>query len=142
MAEADALIEPGQLRFMQSWMHGDASAIRKLASREFMMMVGTEPPELLDRPSFTAAIERGFRCNGFKLGQSYVRRHGRCAWYVAGADLDLELDRKAWSGRFLVTALWRKFRLGGWKTVECGIAPLADDSALTARIRQLQLWHR
>lgn len=142
MAEIDPLIETNTLHFLQSWMHRDAAAIRKLASREFMMMIGTEPPELLDRPSFAAAIQRGFRCNGFKLGQSYVRRHGRCAWYVAGANLDLELERQQWAGRFLVTGLWRKFRFGGWKAVECGIAPLDSDTALTERVRQLQLWHR
>lgn len=142
MADFDGQIESAQLRFLQSWMHRDAGAIRKIASREFMMMIGTEPPELLDRPSFTAALARGFRCNGFKLGQSYVRRHGRCAWYVAGVDLELELDRKQWSGRFLLTGMWRKFRWGGWKAVECGIAPLHADTAITDRIRDLQLWHR
>ncbi|MBV7259821.1 nuclear transport factor 2 family protein [Erythrobacter crassostreae] len=140
MAEIEALIEAQELRFMQSWMHRDATAIRDIAARDFMMMVGSSPPELLDRPSFLAATADGFRCIGFRLGQSFVRRHGRCAWYVAGARLELELGRIEWSGDFMLTGLWRKSRFQGWKLAEHSIAPSAKDGRFSETVRSMQLW--
>lgn len=140
MAEIGVLIEAQQLRFMQGWMHRDAGAIRGLAARDFMMMVGSTPPELLDRPSFAAAIEDGFRCTGFRLGEAFVRRHGRCAWYVAGAKLELQLGRSEWNGEFMLTGLWRKARFGGWKLAEHTISPTAKGDDFTQTVRSLQLW--
>lgn len=125
---------------MQSWMHRDAATIRKLASRDCMMIFGTNPPELLDRPSFAAAIENDFRCLGFRMGESVVRRHGRMGWFTASADLELKFGVREWNGRFLVTGLWRKFRVGGWKLVERSLAPLEKDERLAESVRRLQMW--
>ena len=140
MAEIDAIIEAQELRMMQAWMHRDAGTIRQLAARDFMMIVGTNPPELLDRPSFVAAIEQGMRCSGFRLAESFVRRHGRTAWYTAGAELELKLGAKDWSGRFLITGLWRKHRFGGWKLAERSLSPTDKDDALAENVRRMQMW--
>lgn len=125
---------------MQSWMHRDGGAIRKLAARDFMMIVGTNPPELLDRPSFSAAVEQDLLCSGFRLGESVVRRHGRAAWYTSGAELELKIGTREWSGRFLMTGLWRKYRIGGWKLAERSLASLETDDRLADSIRRMQLW--
>lgn len=140
MSDVSGMIEAHELRIMQAWMHRDAAIIRQLAARDCMMILGTNPPELLDRPSFVAAIEKELRCTGFRLGESVVRRHGRTAWYSAGAEIELEVGRVDWSGRFLLTGLWRKFRIGGWKLVERGLSPTAKDERLAGKIRELQLW--
>ena len=140
MADVAGIIEAQELRFMQAWMHRDAATFRKLAARDFMMMVGTNPPELLDRPSFAAAIERDFRCTGFRLGESIIRQHRGCAWYTAGAELELQLANQDWSGRFLLTGLWRKSAIGGWKIVERSLAKSDPDAALAETVRRLQLW--
>nr|WP_298927446.1 nuclear transport factor 2 family protein [uncultured Erythrobacter sp.] len=140
MADIEAMIEAQELRFLQSWMHRDAGAIRDIAARDFMMMVGSNPPELLDRPSFVAAAEDGFRCTGFRLGQAFVRRHGRCAWYAAGAKLDLELGRTEWTGDFMLTGLWRKSRFKGWKLAEHSVSQTSKDERFTQAVRSLQMW--
>ncbi|MFL0356796.1 nuclear transport factor 2 family protein [Erythrobacter sp. GH1-10] len=140
MAEIAPIIEASELRLMQAWMHRDAGTIRKLAARDFMMILGTNPPELLDRPSFVAAIERDLRCSGFRLGENLVRQHGRTAWFTAGAELEVSLGAKDWSGRFLLTGLWRKFRIGGWKLVERGLSKVEDDGTHAETVRRLQLW--
>ena len=41
--------------------------MKKLTARDFMMLVGSTPPQLLDRPSFLAAMERGFACTRFAM---------------------------------------------------------------------------
>ncbi|MDJ0977424.1 MAG: nuclear transport factor 2 family protein [Erythrobacter sp.] len=140
MADITGEIQALELRFMQSWMHRDASAIKGLAARDCMLIFGTNPPELLDRPSFTAAVEKDFRCLGFRMGESVVTRHGRAAWFTAPVELELRLGARDWQGRFLVVALWRKFRIGGWKTVERSLAPLDKDDRLAESVRRLQMW--
>ncbi|MEM1197158.1 MAG: nuclear transport factor 2 family protein [Pseudomonadota bacterium] len=142
MASVAELIQAHELRFMQSWMHRDAGALRKLAARDCVIVFGTNPPELLDRASFVAAIEKDFRCLGFRMGESVVRRHGRAAWFTAPVELELKLGARDWQGRFLVTAMWRKFRIGGWKLVERSLATVDKDDRLTDSVRRLQMWHK
>ena len=141
MAEIEEIIKAHELSFMQAWMHRDIGALKRRAARHCMMIVGSNPPELLDRPSFVAAVEKDFRCTGFRLSGSLVRHYGRTAWHTAGAELELRLGAKDWSGRFLMTGLWRKHRLGGWKLTERSISPLASDETLAASLRRMQLWH-
>ena len=105
MADVAGIVEAQELRFMQAWLNRDAGTFRKLSARSFMMMIGTNPPELLDRPSFAAAMEAGFRCSGFRLGAGVVRRYGRCATYTSGAELQLQLGDMVWSGPFLKSGL-------------------------------------
>ncbi|MEM6827291.1 MAG: nuclear transport factor 2 family protein [Pseudomonadota bacterium] len=140
MADIADTIEAHELRLMQAWMRRDAGAFRKLAARDCMFVFGTNPPELLDRASFTEAIENDFRCLGFRMGESVVRRHGRAAWFTASADLELKFGARAWEGRFLMTGLWRKFRIGGWKLVERSLATLDKDERLAQSVRRLQMW--
>jgi ketosteroid isomerase-like protein len=141
MAQVSETIEALELRLMHSWMQRDAGAIRRLMARDCMMIFATDPPELLDRPSFAASVERDFRCLGFRMGESVVRRHGRSAWFTASVDLELKLGRAEWKGRFLVADLWRKHRIGGWKLAERGLSLLATDERLSDGLRRLQLWH-
>ena len=140
MADTAALIEAQELSLMQAWMHGDADALKKLVSRDFMMMIGSNPPELLDRPSLLAAADNGFRLLGFRLGKAIVRTYGRSVWYTAGARLDLELGGKDWSGNFLLTDLWRKHRIGGWKLSERTLSQATADDGIAGRIGALQQW--
>ena len=49
---------------------------------------------------------------------------------VAGAELEFRLGLKTWSGRFLVTDLWSKGAIGGWKLTERSLARLEDETIL------------
>ncbi|QFT77718.1 DUF4440 domain-containing protein [Erythrobacter sp. THAF29] len=140
MADISGMIEAQELRLMQAWMHRDAGTIRQLAARDCMMILGTNPPELLDRPSFIAAMDKDLRCTGFRLGESVVRRHSRTAWYTAGAEIELKVGAKDWTGRFLLMGLWRKFRIGGWKLIERGLSPTSSEEGLADSIRKMQMW--
>lgn len=140
MAVSNAEIEALALTAMRAWVAGDAKALKKLLARDFMMMIGSVPPQLLDRPSFLAAMERGFACTRFTFREVIVRAHGKTAWLVAGAELEMALGPKVWSGGFLVTDLWRKGAIGGWKLAERSLARLDTDDSIAPAISRLQLW--
>ena len=105
------------------------------------MLVGSTPPQLLGRPSFLAAMERGFTCNRFAFREVIARKHRDAAWFVAGADLDLMLGGRAWTGAFLVSALFRK---SAWSSklllADLSLARQDPDTDLAAAVAKLQLW--
>ena len=140
MASAEAEIEAFELRLMRAWVARDGKETKKLLARDFMAMIGTLPPQLLDRPSFLAGIERGFACTKFTMREVFVRQHGKSAWFVAGAELELGLGAKVWTGPFLVTGLWGKGTIGGWKLAERSLARLDQDDSFAACVTKLQLW--
>lgn len=145
MANTPAEIEALTLGVMRAWVAGDAKAMKKATARDFMCMVGTLPPQLLDRPSFLAGLERGFACTKFAFREVFVRQHGKCAWLVAGAELELRLGGKVWSGPFLVTGMWRRGSIArSWNLAELSLAKLDAESdggdRLAESVRALQLW--
>lgn len=140
MADTAAAIEALALAAMRAWVAGDAKAMKKLTHRDFMMLVGSTPPQLLDRPSFLAAMDRGFACTRFTFREVIVRNYGKSAWFVAGAELELAFGTQVWSGGFLVTDLWRKGAIGGWKLAERSLARLDGDDTIAAAVSRLQLW--
>ena len=141
MANTPAEIEALALGVMRAWVAGDAKAMKKATARDFMCMVGTLPPQLLDRPSFLAGLERGFACTKFAFREVFVRQHGKCAWLVAGAELELRLGGKVGRGPFLVTGMWRRGALGrSWNLAELSLAKLDEGDRLAESVRALQLW--
>jgi hypothetical protein len=141
MAEITAEIEALTLGVLRAWVAGDAKAMKKATSRDFVMMVGTLPPQLLDRPSFLAAMERPFACTKFALREVFVRQYGKAAWLVAGAELELRLGGRGWKGPFLVTGLWRRGTvMRGWNLAELSLARLDESEGFAATVSKLQLW--
>ena len=140
MGNAAGEIDALQLRFMRAWVAGDGKEAKKLLARDFTVMIGTLPPQLLDRPSFLAALDRGFACTKFTLREVYVSQHGKAAWLAAGAELDLRLGLQPWSGPFLLSGLWRKGAIGGWKLAELSLGGLEQGDGFAAAVSNLQLW--
>jgi hypothetical protein len=140
MADVAAQIEALELRLMRAWLAGDASDAKKLLARDFVAMIGSLPPQLLDRPSFLAGMERGFACTRFAFHEVFVREHGKSAWFVSGCELELDIGARRWSGPSLVTGMWRKGAIGGWKLAERSLARLDESEGLAAAVGKLQLW--
>ncbi|SHN49570.1 YybH family protein [Erythrobacter sanguineus] len=140
MSDTAAEVEALELRLMRAWLAGDAKDAKKLLARDFVAMIGTLPPQLLDRPSFAAGIERGFGCTRFAFHEVFVRQHGKSAWFVAGCELELRLGATPWVGPFLVTGLWRKGAIGGWKLAERSLARIDPGENLAGAVSKLQLW--
>ncbi len=142
MAGNEAQIEALELSFMRAWVAADTKAIKKLVARNAMMMIGARPPQLLDRPSFLASADRGLACTKFAFREVYARVYGKTAWFVAGAELELALGSKVWSGPFLVTGLWRKGAMSGWQLAERSLARLDPDDGIATSVAKLQLWNK
>ena len=49
MAVSEAEIEALALGAMRAWVAGDVKAMKKLTGKDFLMLVGSTPPQLLDR---------------------------------------------------------------------------------------------
>ena len=142
MADISAIIETLEHRFMRAWMRRDKGEIRKFATRDFMMIVGTEKPQLLDRPSFVEASDAAFSCTGFRFREVCARRHGNCTWFAAGVDLELQLNGKDWSGHFWLTDLWRKSAIKrSWRLAERSLSRTESQAELSDAIKRMQLWH-
>jgi hypothetical protein len=141
VAVSEAEIEALALGAMRSWVARDVKGMKKLTGNDFLMLVGSTPPQLLDRPSFLAAMERGFTCNRFAFREVIARKHRDAAWFVAGADLDLMLGGRAWTGAFLVSALFRK---SAWSSklllADLSLARQDPDQDLAGAVGKLQLW--
>ncbi len=74
MAVSEAEIEALALGAMRAWVAGDEKAMKKLTKRDFRCMVGTRPPQLLDRPSSLAAMTEGFACRSFTFARCWCAR--------------------------------------------------------------------
>jgi len=135
-----ALIEEREERLMHGWMHRDPSDLKRFMARDCIIMFATDPPEILDRPSFIEAAQRDFRCLGYRFGDNIMRRYDKLVIFTAPIDLELKIGAREWNGRFLLTDLWRKFTFGGWKLSERSLAPLAEDARLADSVRRLQMW--
>ncbi len=138
---SEAEIEALALTAMRAWVARDAKAMKKLTTRDFLMLVGSTPPQLLDRPSFLAALPQSFACTRFTFREVIARQHRDAAWFVAGAELDLALGGRAWTGSFLVSALFRK---SAWSSklllADLSLARQDPDRDLAAAVSRLQLW--
>ncbi len=135
-----AIIEEREQRVMHAWMRRDAGEIKRLLARDCIVMFATDPPEILDRPSLITAMERDFRCLGYRLGDNIMRRYDKLVFLNTPVDLELKIGALEWKGRFLMTDMWRKFAFGGWKLTERTLAPLAEDERLAEAVRRLQMW--
>ncbi|MEM9500965.1 MAG: DUF4440 domain-containing protein [Pseudomonadota bacterium] len=134
-------IETLEHRFMRAWMKADKGELRSLVMRDCIIIFGSSRPEILDRPSFLEACDKPFSCNGYRLREVVARKHGKCAWFTAGIDLEMQIGGRDWSGQFWLTDLWRKtaFRRG-WRLAERSLARTEKDEALSQAIHRLQLW--
>lgn len=140
-ADISATIEALENQLMRAWMSRQANEVRKLLARDFLMIVGTDRPQLLDRPSFVEASKGAFACSGFRFREVFVRQHGKCAWFAAGVDLELKLGRQEWSGAFWITDLWRKSAIRrNWMLEERSLSRMEGDGELPMAIKSLQLW--
>ena len=142
MADLTALIETMEHSWMRAWVNRDAKALKALTAKDFILLAGSKPPTILDRPSWIeAAAKDRWDCSSYRFGDIYVRSVGGLAVFAAPVELKATMDGQDWSGPLFITDLWRKGRVRrSWKLIQRVVSKPDDRPELPKAIRALQLW--
>jgi hypothetical protein len=141
MAELTPVIETMEHRWMRAWVGRDMKVLKALTAKDFILLTGSKPPAILDRPSWLEAAAKRWDCSSYRFGDIYVREVGGLGLFAAPIELKATMDGRDWSGHFWVTDLWRTGRVRrGWKLAQRIIARADDNAELPKAIRALQLW--
>ncbi|MCV0383505.1 MAG: nuclear transport factor 2 family protein [Erythrobacter sp.] len=141
MDEFASRIEALEHRWMRGWMQRDRSGMKGLATRDFIFLLGSTKPAILDRASWLEAATTRWLCNGYRFSEVYVRRHGRLAVFAEQMEIEAEMDGREWSGPVWITDLWQRGRVRrGWRIAERTLSRPDYDPATTDAVRSMQLW--
>ena len=134
-------IEALEHRWMRAWNNGDRADMKALASRDFIFLLASTRPTILDRTSWLDAAPTRLRCESYRFGNVYIRRHGALAVFAAPVTLDATLDGKPLFADAFVTDLWKRSRVRRrWHLLERVLAPADADAELSKSVRSLQQW--
>lgn len=141
MDEFSARIEALEYLWMRAWMQRDRNQMKKIAARDFIFLLGSEKPTILDRASWLEAATTRFRCTGYRFDEVYVRRHGNLAVFATRLGLEAQIGDHDWSGDSWVVDLWQKGSVRRkWKLVERVLSRPDTDAKVPEAIRAMQLW--
>jgi len=141
MADLTALIETMEHQWMRAWVNRDAKALKALTASNFLLLSGSKPPAILDRPSWLEAAAKRWDCTSYRFGDILVRGYASVAVFAAPLELTATLDGRDWSRTVWVTDLWRKGRVRrSWKMVQRIVSAPDGSPDLPKAIRSLQLW--
>jgi len=141
MADLTPVIETMEHRWMRAWAGRDVKAMKAITAKDFILLTGSKPPAILDRPSWIEAAAKRWDCSSYRFGDIYVREVGGIALFTAPVELKATMDGRDWSGHFWVSDLWRKGRVRrGWKLGQRIVTRADDNAELPKAIRALQLW--
>ena len=141
MDEFSAKIEALEHLWMRSWMQRDRNQMKSLAARDFIFLLGSSKPVILDRASWLEAATTRFRCTGYRFDEVYVRRHGNVALFATRLGLEASIEGRDWNGDSWVTDLWQKVRVSRkWKLIERTLSRPDTDEKMPDAVRAMQLW--
>lgn len=141
MSSLTPVIETMEHSWMRAWVNRDARALKNLTARDFILLTGSKPPAILDRPSFLEAAAKRWDCSSYRFGDIIVRSVGTVAIFAAPLELKATMDGRDWSGTLFVTDVWRKGRVRrSWKLVQRIVSRPDDKPEVASAIRSLQLW--
>jgi hypothetical protein len=141
MADLTPVIETMEHSFMRAWVNQDMRALKAVTARDFVLLVGSKPPALLDYRSFVDAAADRWSCSSYRFGTIYVRSYGAMALFATQVEFKGRLDGREWSGTLWFTDLWRKGRVRRrWRMVERVISAPDARPDIAASIQSLQLW--
>ena len=141
MADLLPIIETMENRWMRAWVQRDLPALKAVTARNFMLLMGSKPPAILDAKSWLEAATTRYICKSYRFGDIYVRDLGGFALFASQMELKATMDGHDWSGVLWVTDLWTKSRVRrSWRMVERVISRPEDKKDVPAAIKSLQLW--
>lgn len=141
MSDLTAIIETLEHRWMRAWVNGDVKTLKALTARDFILLTGSRPATILDRPSWLEAAAERYLCSSYRFGDIYVRKLGSAALFATLLEVRASMDGRDWSGPMWVSDLWRKGRMRrSWKLAQRIVSRADEDPQLPRAIKSLQLW--
>jgi ketosteroid isomerase-like protein len=142
MADLTPVIETMENRWMRAWVNRDLKALKGLTASDFILLTGSKPPAILDRPSWLEAASKRYDCSSYRFADIYVRQFGSSALFCARLEMKATMDGQDRSGTVWLSDIWRKGRVrrSNWKLVQRILSKPDDDPSLAKSIRALQLW--
>jgi len=141
MADLLPVIETMENRWMRAWVQRDLPALKAVTARNFMLLMGSKPPVILDAKSWLEAATTRYLCTSYRFGDIYVRDLGGFALFASRLEIKATMDGRDWSGQLWVTDLWSKSRVRrSWRMVERVISRPEDKPDVPNGIKALQLW--
>jgi hypothetical protein len=141
MDQFAAKIETLEHQAMRSWMQRDRNMMKALASRDFIFLLGSNKPAILDRASWLEAATTRFRLTSYRFGEVYVRRHSSTAIFAAPITLEASLGEDDWSGTAWLTDLWGRSAVRRkWRLIERVLSRPDTTEHAPPAIRSMQLW--
>lgn len=141
MPKLTPVIETMENRWMRAWVNREVRELKAITASNFLLLSGSKPPVILDRPSWLEAIDKRYSCSSYRFGDIMVRDLGSVALFAAPLEINAAVDGHDFSGAFWVTDLWRKGRVRrGWKLVQRVMSRGDEDKELRAAIKSMQLW--
>lgn len=141
MPDLTPVIETMEHRWMRAWINQDVRGLKAMTAKSFILLTGSKPPAILDRPSWLEAAAKRYLCSSYRFGEIIVLEHGSIAVFAAPVELKATMDGRDWSGPAFVTDLWRKGRVRrSWKLVQRIVSRVDDNAELPKAVRSLQLW--
>jgi len=141
MADLTPVIETMEHRWMRAWVNRDPKALKAITTSDFILLTGSKPPAILDRPSWLEAIVKRWDCSSYRFVDVYVRSLGSVALFAARMEIKATMDGQDASGTLWVADLWRKGRVRrSWKLTQRIVSKSDDDPSIAKAIKSLQLW--
>jgi ketosteroid isomerase-like protein len=141
MSDLTSSIETLEHRWMRAWVNEDLKTLKSLTARDFILLTGSKPAAILDRPSWLEAAANRYLCSSYRFGDIYVRTIGSVALFATLLEVRASMDGRDWSGSMWISDLWRKGRVRRrWKLAQRIISRADEDAQLPRAIKSLQLW--
>lgn len=141
MDQFAAKIETLEHQWMRAWIQRDRNAMKALASRDFIFLLGSTRPAILDRASWLEAATTRFRCTSYRFGEIYVRKHGSVSVFAAPITLEASIAGEDWSGEAWLTDVWQRSAVRRkWRLIERTISRPDGDKQMPGAIQSMQLW--
>lgn len=141
MANFESTIEALEHQWMRAWIQRDRKAMKALAARDFIFLLGSDKATILDRPSWLEAAGARFVCESYRFGSLYVRRHGTIGVFAAMMEIEARVDGEPLSGPLWIVDLWKKTGVRRrWNLLERTVSRPDTDANLPRAVRGMQLW--
>lgn len=141
MSSFESTIEALEHQWMRAWIQQDRKAMKALAARDFIFLLGSEKAAILDRASWLEAAGSRLTCDSYRFGTVYVRRHGKIAVFATAMTIDARIDAEPLTGQVWIVDLWKKAGVRRrWSLLERTVSRPDTELALPAAVRTMQLW--